>query len=73
MGLSALMIPVIAVLVGVAFGGESFGPRDLAGALLVIGGVWLSLAPPRKLLRRGLKRGKGRTEPVERVPIAAVR
>ena len=43
MGLSALMIPVMAVAVGAVFGGESFGPRDLVGAVLVIGGVWLSL------------------------------
>jgi drug/metabolite transporter (DMT)-like permease len=44
MGLSALMIPVIAVIVGAAFGGEVFGVRDLLGALLVLAGVWLSLA-----------------------------
>jgi len=43
MGLSALMIPVMAVAVGALFGGEVFGVRDLIGALLVIGGVWLSL------------------------------
>jgi drug/metabolite transporter (DMT)-like permease len=66
MGLSALMIPVIAVLVGVGFGGESFGPRDLAGALLVIGGVWLSLAPPRKRMLRGPRRAGRSTKPVER-------
>ena len=44
MGLSALMIPVLAVIVGAVFGGEVFGLRDLAGALLVIAGVWLSLS-----------------------------
>jgi drug/metabolite transporter (DMT)-like permease len=43
MGLSALMIPVVAVAVGAAFGGEVFGPREIAGGLLVIAGVWLSL------------------------------
>jgi drug/metabolite transporter (DMT)-like permease len=43
MGLSALMIPVVAVAVGAAFGGEVFGPREIAGGLLVILGVWLSL------------------------------
>lgn len=43
MGLSALMIPVMAVVVGALFGGEVFGARDIVGALLVIGGVWLSL------------------------------
>ncbi len=44
MGLSALMIPPIAVAVGAIFGGEVLGPRDLAGAILVVAGVWLSLA-----------------------------
>jgi drug/metabolite transporter (DMT)-like permease len=44
MGLSALMIPVIAVAVGAVLGHESVGVRTLAGAALVIGGVWLSLA-----------------------------
>jgi len=48
MGLSALMIPVIAVTVGILFGGETFGLRDLIGAALVIGGVTLSLRPPAK-------------------------
>ncbi len=43
MGLSALMIPVIAVAVGALFGGEVFGPREIAGGLLVIFGVWLSM------------------------------
>jgi drug/metabolite transporter (DMT)-like permease len=50
MGLSALMIPVLAVVVGALFGGEVLGLRDLAGALLVLLGVWLSLwrgAPSR--------------------------
>lgn len=49
MGLSALMIPVIAVAAGALFGGEVFGPRDIVGALLVIGGVWLSLSGARSL------------------------
>jgi drug/metabolite transporter (DMT)-like permease len=44
MGLSALMIPVLAVVVGAVFGGEVFGARDLVGALLVLAGVWLSLS-----------------------------
>jgi drug/metabolite transporter (DMT)-like permease len=46
MGLSALMIPVIAVAVGALAGGEFFGPRDILGALLVVSGVWLSLGLP---------------------------
>jgi drug/metabolite transporter (DMT)-like permease len=47
MGLSALMIPVLAVVVGALFGSEVFGSRDVAGAALVVGGVWLSLARAR--------------------------
>jgi len=43
-GLSALIIPIIAVAVGALFGGERFGPRELAGAALVIAGVWLAIA-----------------------------
>ncbi|HET6895566.1 MAG TPA: EamA family transporter [Candidatus Baltobacteraceae bacterium] len=43
-GLSSLIIPVIAVAVGVAFGGENFGPREILGAALVIAGVWISLS-----------------------------
>lgn len=43
-GLTALMIPIIALAVGILFGGEAFTVRDLAGAALVIGGVWLALA-----------------------------
>jgi drug/metabolite transporter (DMT)-like permease len=42
-GLSSLIIPVIAVAVGVLFGGEQFGPRELLGAALVLIGVWVSL------------------------------
>ncbi len=42
-GLSALVIPVIAVIVGAVFGGEAFGTRDLLGAALVIGGVSLAV------------------------------
>ncbi|MEO6990242.1 MAG: EamA family transporter [Candidatus Baltobacteraceae bacterium] len=46
-GLSALMIPVLAVMVGALLGGETFGVRELAGALLVVLGVWTSLAARR--------------------------
>lgn len=41
--LSALLIPVLAVCVGVLLGGETFAVRDLIGAALVIGGVWIAL------------------------------
>lgn len=44
--LSALLIPVLAVLVGVILGGETFGQHDLLGAALVIGGVWIALSRP---------------------------
>lgn len=43
-GMSSLIIPVIAVAVGVAFGGEHFGPRELLGAALVVAGVWIALS-----------------------------
>jgi drug/metabolite transporter (DMT)-like permease len=42
-GMSSLIIPVIAVAVGVVFGGEQFGTREVLGAALVIAGVWLAL------------------------------
>lgn len=47
MGLSALMIPVVAVLVGTFVGHELFGVRDVIGALLVIGGVSIALMRSR--------------------------
>jgi drug/metabolite transporter (DMT)-like permease len=43
-GLSALIIPVLAVAVGAVFGGEAFSLREIAGAVLVIGGVWLAIS-----------------------------
>jgi drug/metabolite transporter (DMT)-like permease len=46
-GLTALIVPVIAVGVGALLGGEAFGPKELAGAALVIAGVWLALRSPR--------------------------
>ncbi len=42
MSLSALMIPVIAVIVGVTVGHEAFSVREILGALLVVAGVGLS-------------------------------
>ncbi|GAC1579515.1 MAG: EamA family transporter [Candidatus Elarobacter sp.] len=44
-GLSSLIVPVIAVAVGALLGGEAFGPKQLFGAALVIAGVWLALRP----------------------------
>ena len=46
-GLSALVIPIIAVGVGVAFGGETIGTREILGAALVVGGVAFALARQR--------------------------
>ncbi len=54
MGLSALMIPVLAVIVGAIFGHEVFGVRDLIGALLVIVGVWVSLQRGRTASQAGV-------------------
>jgi drug/metabolite transporter (DMT)-like permease len=42
-GLSALIIPVIAVAVGAGFAHEVLTPRDFIGAALVLGGVWVAL------------------------------
>jgi drug/metabolite transporter (DMT)-like permease len=47
LGLSALMFPVIAVAAGALFGGEVFGVRDVAGAVLVLIGVWVALGGSR--------------------------
>ena len=42
-GLSALVIPVLAVAVGALAGGETFGMREVSGAALVLFGVWVAL------------------------------
>jgi probable blue pigment (indigoidine) exporter len=44
-GLSALIVPVIAVIVGIAIGHEAFGPREMIGAALVVAGIAVALAP----------------------------
>ena len=46
-GLSTLVIPVIAVAAGALVGGEAFGIKELGGAALVLVGVWLALRSPR--------------------------
>lgn len=43
-GLSSLIIPVMAVTVGILIGGEHFTLRELAGSAIVIGGIWFALA-----------------------------
>jgi drug/metabolite transporter (DMT)-like permease len=43
-GLSALIIPVIAVTIGILLGGEVFTWRELAGSALVIAGIWIALS-----------------------------
>jgi len=48
-GLSSLIIPVIALFVGAAFGGEHLSVRELAGAVLVIAGIAIALLPRRQL------------------------
>lgn len=42
-GLSALIIPVIAVVVGVTLGGEHFTTREILGSALVVAGIWIAL------------------------------
>jgi drug/metabolite transporter (DMT)-like permease len=46
-GLSTLVIPVVAVAVGALVGGEAFGVKELGGAALVIAGVWIALRSTR--------------------------
>jgi putative membrane protein PagO len=46
-GLSTLVIPVIAVAVGALLGGESFGIKELGGAAMVMAGMWLALRSAR--------------------------
>lgn len=46
-GLSTLVMPVIAVAVGALIGGEAFGVKELGGAALVIAGMWLALRSSR--------------------------
>ncbi len=53
---SALLIPVIAVIVGALFAQEAFGMRGLIGAALVIAGVWLALAQREPHQTNGTKR-----------------
>lgn len=49
-GLSALVTPVIAIFVGIVFGGEHFSIRDGVGAALVIAGVWIALRARPEIL-----------------------
>jgi O-acetylserine/cysteine efflux transporter len=51
MGLSALIIPAIAVAIGALAGGEHLSARDGLGALLVIIGIWIALGRPVPTLR----------------------
>jgi drug/metabolite transporter (DMT)-like permease len=46
--LASLVIPVIAVTVGIVFAHETFGWRDFAGAALVIVGMWIALTSRQK-------------------------
>jgi drug/metabolite transporter (DMT)-like permease len=43
-GMSSLIFPVIALTVGALFGGEHLTMRELAGAALVVVGIWLALS-----------------------------
>lgn len=44
-GISTLIFPVIAVAVGILFGGERMEMRELLGAAIVVGGLGVALAP----------------------------
>jgi drug/metabolite transporter (DMT)-like permease len=50
-GLSTLILPVIAVAIGIAVAHEPVGPRDLIGAILVIIGVGLALSQRQNAAR----------------------
>ena len=50
-GLSTLVMPVIAVAVGALIGGEAFGVKELGGAALVIAGMWIALRSARTGMR----------------------
>ncbi len=43
-GLSSLIFPAIALVVGAAFGGEHITLRELMGAALIVAGLWVALA-----------------------------
>ena len=47
-GMSSLVFPVIAIVVGVVFGGEHFTVRELLGAALVITGIWIAISNKEK-------------------------
>jgi drug/metabolite transporter (DMT)-like permease len=51
--MSALIIPVLAVIVGIVFGGEQFGAKEAIGAALVIAGVWIALRADAPALSKG--------------------
>jgi drug/metabolite transporter (DMT)-like permease len=61
LGLSALIIPVVAVAFGVVVGHERVGPRDLAGASLVVAGMAVALAPLGGQLPPGTVPASGRS------------
>jgi drug/metabolite transporter (DMT)-like permease len=46
-GLSSLIIPVIAVFVGIVLGGEQLSARELIGSVLVIAGIAVALGQQR--------------------------
>ena len=61
--LVTLLIPVSAIAMGVAFLSEPVGPRDLAGATLILGGL---LAIDGRLLHRGIAALGRRARPATR-------
>jgi drug/metabolite transporter (DMT)-like permease len=54
--MEALIVPVIAVVVGALFAQEAFGVRELIGAALVVAGVWFALAQRELHQTNGTKR-----------------
>jgi probable blue pigment (indigoidine) exporter len=56
-GLVGLLNPVTGVLLGIVLAAEPFGPRQVIGALLVVGGVLLGQRRPRQLVQRAPAEG----------------
>ena len=49
-GLMPLILPLVAVTAGIAFGGEHFAPREALGSAAVILGVAVALVQQRKTM-----------------------
>jgi drug/metabolite transporter (DMT)-like permease len=60
--------PVVGLASGGLFRGEHFGPNVFAGALLLVGGVWLAARPPARVVA---VTGSPAEEPVSHPPVSS--